>query len=239
MNLKTAITGQYIHRADASVKIDFGTYGMRSVRDVFKPLDKDLMHLTKATTIKFQRLRGLELYNQLQKYVSGIREQFKDFDETHRFTKILFRTLDSLQNKLDEINERYLLVDKAWAIFSEICSVLGSEKYSANIQKHFLNNLFGDLWSISRAQGCPRSSPDEISSRLPSKTMPEWECLGQMVRLYPSYERGLFSYTSFPEVIKTNNSLETGFGKLSVSFRGQLRKTNTSLQYVYSAEEKI
>jgi hypothetical protein len=239
MKLKTAITGLYIHKADASVKSNFGTHGMRSVRDVFSPIDKDLMYFTKATTIKFKRLRGLEIYTELQKYLSNLREQFKNFDRSARFTNILFSTIDSLQEVLDEVEERYGLVGNIWEIVSEICKVLGSEHYSATIQTHLLYNLFGDLWDISLSLGCPYKYPKDCSSRLASKTMEEWECVCQMVRLFLSYEPGLFAYFKFPIPIKTNNSLETDFSQLSASFRGQSKKGRTGLLYAYSAEEKI
>jgi glycosyltransferase involved in cell wall biosynthesis len=239
MKLKTAITGLYIHKADASVKVDFGTHGERSIRDVFSPIDKDLMYFTKATTVKFKRLRGLEIYTELPKYLSNLKETFKFFDKSARFTKILFNNIDILQNVLDEVKDRCMLVEKIWGIFSEICTVLGSEHYSSTIQSHYLYNLFGDLWNISLSLGCPYKSPDDCSSRLASKTMSEWECVCQMVRLFLSYEPGLFAYFKFPIPIKTNNSLETDFSQLSASFRGQSKKARTGLLYAYSAEEKI
>lgn len=212
---------------------------MRSVREVFAPIDKDLIYFTKVSTVKFKRLRGLEIYTNIRKYVDTLKEKFKSFDPCSRFTKILFSIIDCLESVLDELHERYLLVRRIWEIFCEICDVLGSKKYSATIQTHFLYNLFGDLWHLSLSLGCPYNSPEECSSRLASKSMEEWECVCQMVRLFLSYERGLFAYFSFPIAIKTNNSLETAFSRLSGVYRGQSRKSCTGLSYACSAEEKI
>ena len=238
-DLKTAITSQKIDCSDDSIKLDCGTHGVRSALKVFDDLNNHLMYLTKATTIKFKQLRGLEIYTQLQEYVSGVRNLFENFDNTHDFTNALFRTLDSLQNELDELKERYLLVDKIWRIFLEICSVLDSEKHSVDIQRQSLKKMFDDLWSLSRSLGCPHSSPEKCKVRNASKNMPEWECVCQMVCVFLSYEPGLFTYTLFPKEIEVNNSLEEGFAKITASFRGKLREYNPSLKYTDEEDERI
>ena len=239
MSLKTAITGLYFQRPDDSVKINIGGRGLRSVQDIFKELGEDLMRLTKTKTIKFKQLRGLEIYTQLQEYVLDVRETYKDLDKTLHFIIVLFRILDNLQKELDELKERYLQVDKIWRIFLEIRSVLGSEKHPADSQRQSLKKLFDDLWTLSRTLGCPHSSPEKCKARSASKKMSEWECVCQMVRLFVSYETGLFAYTSFPKEIEVKNSLEAGFAKLSASFRGLLRKGKTDFRDVIFDKERI
>ncbi|TXT65277.1 MAG: hypothetical protein BAJALOKI1v1_450007 [Promethearchaeota archaeon] len=105
--LKKAINSLYIHTASANSKVNFENVGKASVREAFENTDKDLQTMLKVKNKTLKELRGTWLYETVEKYASDMDVTSITLDSTYRFTKIMRKTIESLQKPLQEVKHIY------------------------------------------------------------------------------------------------------------------------------------
>ncbi len=210
--LKKVINKLYIHSVAPSVKVDLGAAGRLPVREVFKPVDEDLQVMLRARNVTLKTLRGIQLFEQLGKYVTGMEVKLRGVDPDHRATHILRRTAEALRAGLAGVQETYEATRTLAGYFEEIREVLAVVERHWLDQQVSLDEVYARVWMEAVERGLERDLP-ELRSFMPAKGTSVATILGEWCRLWESYRDGLFQYRHFPEPVRTNNGCEGAFSK--------------------------
>jgi len=212
MPLKKVITKLYIHSASLSKTVDFGILGRKSVREVFKPMDQDLQAMIRMRNKKFKSLRGLWLFEKLTEYINRGRQSMKEIDSELRVAKIMKKTFNDLQEKLDGVRHLYEEVVKFNTWFQEIRDLFNTEQMIWQEKRRQLDLVFKAVYQ----EACKQKANfdlDACRSFLPGKKSTFIAILGEWCRLWNSYLPGLFQYEKFPGKNRTNGKNERAFSK--------------------------
>jgi hypothetical protein len=225
--LKKAINSLYIHTASKSSSVCFENVGTVSVREAFKNTDKDLQTMAKARNKTLKELRGAWLYEKLTEYMNAIEIVMKDKDPTYRFTKIMNKTVTTLQTALTEVKPYYEDSRELYRDFQQIREVFGTDSTSKEEKEKVLGVYYDLLFAKAKARDLTLTL-DDAKSFLPNKQKSTAEIMCEWCRLWNSYRPGLFQYYTFPEIVKTNAILEQGFSMEKQALFGRVAKGNVS-----------
>lgn len=212
MLLKKTITKLYIHSASSVKAVDFGILGQKSVREVFKPMDQDLQAMIRVRNKKFKSLRGLWLFEKLTDYIKRGSQSMKEIDSQLRVAKIMKKTFNDLQEKLDEVRLIYDKVVNFNSWFQEIRDLFNNEQIVWQEKRRQLDLVFKEVYQ----KACKQMADfdlDACRSFLPGKKSTFIAILGEWCRLWNSYLPGLFQYEKFPGKNRTNGKNERAFSK--------------------------
>lgn len=212
MLLKKTITKLYIHSASSIKTVDFGILGQKSVREVFKPMDQDLQAMIRVRNKKFKSLRGLWLFEKLTDYIKRGSQSMKEIDSQLRVAKIMKKTFNDLQEKLDEVHLIYDKVVNFNSWFQEIRDLFNNEQIVWQEKRRQLDLVFKEVYQ----KACKQMADfdlDACRSFLPGKKSTFIAILGEWCRLWNSYLPGLFQYEKFPGKNRTNGKNERAFSK--------------------------
>lgn len=212
MLLKKTITKLYIHSASLVKAVDFGILGQKSVREVFKPMDQDLQAMIRVRNKKFKSLRGLWLFEKLTDYIKRGSQSMKEIDSQLRVAKIMKKTFNDLQEKLDEVRLIYDKVVNFNSWFQEIRDLFNNEQIVWQEKRRQLDLVFKEVYQ----KACKQMADfdlDACRSFLPGKKSTFIAILGEWCRLWNSYLPGLFQYEKFPGKNRTNGKNERAFSK--------------------------
>lgn len=218
------------------------------IRDMFKEVEQQLKKIVKTRSKKFDNLRGIEAFSNIEAYVSKIEEKCEGEDPGGYTVKWLLKTAGQIRDKLVELalkNQEHVQMNKQ---FQEIRSILGNPRLPRVEKIIILDSIYQEIWdeahdrgSINRRENLRSFLPKVSSSR--DKIVLEW------VRLYDSYKPGLFAYYDFPVAACTNSPMEKAFsqekmqlftrcGKKRVGMQVRLRGP-TILKGVYAGKDEI
>lgn len=210
--LKKLINKLYIHSASLSKTIDFEILGSKSVREVFKPMDKDLQAMIRMRNKCLKSLRGLWLFEKLTDYVKRGRESMREIDSELRVAKIMKQTFNKLQEKLDEVSNIYKEVNIFYNWFQNINKLFNNEQIAWQEKQRQLDLVFKDVYQ----EACRLKANFDLNacrSFLPGRKHTFIAILGEWCRLWNSYLPGLFQYEQFPGKNRTNGKNERAFSK--------------------------
>ncbi|KKN04723.1 hypothetical protein LCGC14_1094560 [marine sediment metagenome] len=125
----------YIHTKSNSALVVFEELGKKSVREVFKGIDKDLQKMIKGRNKTFKDLRGVRLFEEITEYKNRMVDILTDKDSTLRFTKILTKTSLDLKSALNEVESYYKGSRELNQYFQQIREVFGNENTSQKEKK--------------------------------------------------------------------------------------------------------
>lgn len=223
--LKKAINGLYIHSASPNAKVYFENVGKVSVREAFENTDKDLQTMLKVRNKTFKELRGMWLYETVEKYANNIDTVMITLDPSFRFTKIINKTISSLRKALDEVEHYYTDAKLLFKYFQEIRPIFGDEAFSREKRIKKLSKIYEKVLAAAKERD-PTLRLEDCRAFLPSKKKSTVEILGEWCRLWGSYLPGLFQYYTFPKAVKTNMDLEKGFSVQKQAIFNRVAKAN-------------
>ncbi|MBD3340613.1 MAG: hypothetical protein GF353_16010 [Candidatus Lokiarchaeota archaeon] len=223
--LKKAVNGLYIHSASKSAKVNFENVGKVSVREAFENTDDDLQAMIRVRNKTFKELRGIWLYETLDEYVGKMEKAAQELDPSFRFTKIMTRTIFSLQEALDEVKKNYEDACLMQEHFQEIRETLGDSETSRREKEERLGYI-NDMILMEAKQRDPSFQEEDCKAFLPSKNRTTVEVMGEWHRLWKSYLPGLFVYYGFSKPVRTNMELERLFSKQKQAIFNRAAKSN-------------
>jgi len=238
--LKKAVNNLYIMSAAKSVKIKFDGLGKASIREVFHEIELVLRSLIKAQTRKFKRLRGIQVYEKLNKFVKEMEQTLARENADLKVVELMKKTSDSLRNSLDELNETYKVCVDLHKSFQAIRKELGKEpprdgRKKVNLlevkerKMEALDAQFNTIWKeVKGKYGINKKS--DLKAFQPQKDTPKDKIKQEWVRLYLSYRRGLFTYYDLPIPAKTNSPMEGKFGQQKSLFISRVGKKRVGSQ---------
>jgi hypothetical protein len=210
--IKKTLSKLYIHVADPTVKVFFEGKGKFPVKEVFAGMDQDFQIMIKARNKKFRHLRGVWIYETLQKSCKEMKKYLKQMDPEFRFTKIFSKTIRKINEVLKQSKTLYTEVKHLATSFEEIRGNFEDPTCQWLSQQVTLDDIYRELWGQAVSKGLPSDLVD-LRAFLPSKSRSYVEILGEWCRLWESYRPGLFQYQNFPKPIKTNNGCENAFSQ--------------------------
>jgi hypothetical protein len=225
--LKKAISGLYIHKANANVLVEFEGKGKLSVRSVFKEIDNDLQTMARARNKTFKDLRGQLLYRTLQKYLDEGRSTVSTMNHEYRLTINMQRTIDALQTAMDGIVNVYEDVKLMQPWFQQIRERLADLKTPWQEKQRQIDEIFQQIVNNLKDR-CPQMKLDNCKSFLPKKGANSEKVMGEWCRLWNSYLPGLFQYEQFPGTYRTNNYLDNIFSVEKQELISRVGKGNVS-----------
>jgi len=205
--------------------VNFENVGKVSVSQAFENTDADLQAMIKVKNKVFKKLRGAWLYETLSEYKNKLSLAKEPLDRSFRFTKILGRTIDVLDNALKGVEQNYEDACLLFNYFQQIRGVLGEEKTTQAEKTDELNLIYEEILVEAR-QRDPKIKLEECKAFLPSKKRSTPEIMGEWCRLWKSYFPGLFVYYQFPKPIRTNMELERMLSKEKQAIFNRVAKAN-------------
>ena len=225
LSLKKVVNSLDIHIRSNSSLVFFEGLGKKSVREVFKGVDKDLQKMIKGRNKTFKNLRGIRLFEELTEYQHRMVDILADKDPALRFTIILTKTSLDLKSALDEVESYYKASQELNQYFQQIREAFGNENTSQKEKKNKIAKIYEDIFSKARKDN-PKLNLADCRTFLPNKKKSKTDIMAEWCRLWESYLPGLFQYYNFPVEIKTNNSLEQGFSTQKQALFNRVAKAN-------------
>ena len=136
----------------------------------------------------------------------------KEIDSELRVAKIMKKTFNDLQEKLDGVRHLYEEVVKFNTWFQEIRDLFNTEQMIWQEKRRQLDLVFKAVYQ----EACKQKANfdlDACRSFLPGKKSTFIAILGEWCRLWNSYLPGLFQYEKFPGKNRTNGKNERAFSK--------------------------
>ena len=238
--LKKAVNNLYIVSAAKSVKIKFDGLGRVSIREVFHEVEIVLKSIIKAQSRKFNRLRGINVYEKVNKFVKETEQVLRVEDTDHKIVELMKRTSESLRKSLEVLEDQYKVCVELNKSFQVIRKALGKEpkrdgKNEINLLEvkeaniNALDAQFKKIWKDVKGT-CGIDKKAELRSFQPQKDTPKDKIKQEWVRLYHSYRRGLFTYYNLPIPAKTNSPMEGKFGQEKSLFISRVGKKKVGSQ---------
>jgi len=231
--LKEMIMHLYIHTTTNTVL--FEGKGNKGVKEVFKPMDEDLQIMCRIRNKTFKELRGVWLYDQLMKYVSGMRDTLQKMDSALRVTKIMQKTCEKIAQSLQEVSPFYTQTQELYEWFQNIRGYLNEKGWDWQEQQRCCEEIFQKVWLQAKKE-IPSLTVEDCKSFLPHKAISYGKVLGEWCRLWNSYLPGLFQYYRFPGAFRTNGILERLFSLEKCALISRAGKGNVSHMIVTRGE---
>ena len=195
------------------------------MREAFENTDDDLQAMIRVRNKTLKELRGIWLYETLDEYVGKMEKAVQELDPSFRFTKIMTRTISSLQEALHEVKKDYEDVCLMQEHFQEIRETLGDSETSRREKEERLGYI-NDTILMEAKQRDPSFQEEECKVFLLSKNRTTVEIMGEWHRLWKSYLPGLFVYYGFSKPVRTNMELERLFSKQKQAIFNRAAKSN-------------
>jgi hypothetical protein len=211
MALKAVIGKLYIHKASSSAKVRFEGIGQKSVREVFQSVDAELQKMLRKSGKRLEKLKGIWVYASLREYVEKGWQSYADLNPEFRFSQILKSTLDALTTVLNDTEQQFMDISEGFQYFIRIKGVLSDQNSKKAEKLQTLDLIYKEILDHAIDRGLNQDI-DNLKSILVKKNRNYYEILGEWVRLWMSYEPGLFKYYDFPLEVKTNVEQERAFG---------------------------
>lgn len=238
--LAKGVHALYIITVSKDIKVKFDGLGKRSVRQVFHEIEQALRVLLKAQSKKFDRLRGILVYERLENYVAQMEAALVIEDTTRRVVKIMTKTAQQLRELLTQLQEQYQVCMDLNRLFQTIRKALGkepepevAETISASVlageKRALLDAHFASIWEKVKGLG-GITKRIQLKSFQANKDTEAYKIKQEWVRLYHSYRRGLFVYYSILESAKTNSPMEGKFSQEKSLFISRVGKQNVGSQ---------
>ena len=238
--LTKAVNNLYILTVSKTSKIFFEGIGKVSIREVFREVERSLRAIVKANTKKFERLRGIEVYERLSHYVEDMDRVLAKEDPERKIVQLMKKTADSLHHALKEREYQYNTCIELNEIFQSIRKSLGKElapeskklKEPSVLKEEklkILDDHFETIWESVKGSGGIEDK-SQLRTFLPQKDISACTIKQEWVRLYESYRRGLFAYYDFPILAKTNSPMETKFSQEKSIFISRVGKEKVGSQ---------
>ena len=236
--LSKIVKGLYILSASKTNKVYFEGLGKRSVREVFHEVELQLRAILKARTKKFKHLRGVDVFERLTSLVKEMGKALSGEEKTRRIVTIMKKTLQTLQEGLNSIQEQYETCVSLNLQFQQIRKDLGNEELTKDEKIKQLNSDFEAIWKNVKGLN-EKHEIDQLRSFLPQKDTLKSKIEQEWVRLYHSYRSGLFSYYDFPIPAKTNSPMEQSFGQEKAGIIKQMGRKKVGGQIRIQGENRL
>ncbi len=214
--LSKVLNGLYIHKSNPDTSVSFEKIGKIPVKEVFEAMDGDLQKLLRYRNKTFKSLRGLALYRSLKRYVMGMEDQADGMDGSIRIEKIFMKTLKILKEAIHEVEHRFFQTLFMYDTFKVLYRLFYHEVLERDDKVQRIDEVFNHIWAVAQNID-PSLQFGELRSFNPRAKSTFVNVLGEWMRLWKSYESGLFAYYEFPKDIRTNTEQERGFGKEKMS----------------------
>ena len=182
LSLKKTVNSLDIHTRSNSALIFFEGLGKKSVREVFKGVDKDLQRMIKVRNKRLKDLRGIRLFGELSEYQNRMVKILDDKDQTLRFTIILNKTSQNLKNALDKVESYYRASQELIQYFQQIREAFGNENTSQKDKRNIIARIYEDIFIKARKDD-PKLNLADCKSFLPNKKKSKTEIMAEWCRL--------------------------------------------------------
>ncbi len=221
--LSKAVNSLYVLTVSKTTKINFEGIGKASIREVFHEVELSLRALVKSNSKKFTCLRGIEVFERLDRFVKEMDDELVKEAPNRKIVELMKKTADSLRQALKDAKNKYDDCVELNKSFQSIRKLLGKE-LDSDISKaqepsmlkeskiKGLDECFKYVWEKIKGFG-NISDKSKLRTFLPQKDTPVKKIKQEWVRLYESYRRGLFAYYDFPIMVKTNSPMEAKFSQ--------------------------
>ena len=201
----------------------------KPIREIFKDIERDLRKLLRNHSTKFDNLRGIETYNNIENYINKITQECQEKDPSRWIVKTLLKAVAKVRKQLDTVrpilNDCIVLEHQ----FQEVRALLGDPNLARVEKILILDGLFQSIWDDASIRQDIKNKED-LRSFLPRKSTTTDELLLEWVRLYNSYRRGLFAYYDFPLPERTNIAMEKKFSEEKMQLFTQCGKKRVGAQ---------
>ncbi len=225
LSLKKTVNSLDINTRSNSSPVYFEGLGKRSVQEVFRGINKDLQKMIKVRNKTFKELRGVRLFEELTEYQRKMAEILTDKDSTLRFTKILTKTSLVLKSALDDVEKYYADSRELNNFFQRVREAFNQEDMNIDEKESSIAIIYETLLTKTQKLN-PKLNLTTYKSFLQKKNASKPQIMMEWCRLWESYRPGLFQYTHFPIVVKTNNTLEKGFSTQKQAIFNRVAKAN-------------
>ncbi|TFF92978.1 MAG: hypothetical protein EU544_06575 [Promethearchaeota archaeon] len=223
--LRKAINALYIHSASKGTKVKFENVGKVSVREAFENTDEDLQAMIRVRNKTLKELRGVWLYEMLSEYVGKLEAAAEELNPSFRFSKIMNRTISSLQEALEGVRGHYNDARMMQEHFQNIRETLGDPDTSREEKEDRMGYIYEMILMEVKRRDL-EFNVDDCRAFLPSKKRTTVEIMGEWYRLWKSYRPGLFVYYKFSKPVRTNMELERLFSKEKQAIFNRAAKSN-------------
>jgi len=216
--------------ANATITVDEqGT--MLDRAEVFEETRNDIIALCGIRSKTFEQLHGVEIYKKIQHYCAEFEQALKTLSKRAPLTSLLSRELSRFRAFLKEYRPRFLQCERFFKKFEKLYRIAyRSDLSSAEIKKQ-ISQLVEYSWGIAQRE-LEITQRDDLRSFLPNAGITWGKLNGELVRLWDSYQTGLFAYSHLPIDIRTNSRLERGFSveKMRLLARAGKKKVGFLMQ---------
>ena len=221
--LTKAVNNLYVLTVSKTFKTNFEGIGKAPIREVFREVELSLRALVRSNSKKFTHLRGIEVFERLERFVKEMDDELTKEDSNRKVVELMKKTADSLRQALKDAKDKYDDCVRLNNSFQSIRKLLGREidlNVSNNQQPSILkeskikglDECFKDIWKKVKGFG-NINEKSKLRTFIPQKDTPTQKIKQEWVRLYGSYRRGLFAYYDFPIMAKTNSPMEAKFSQ--------------------------
>ncbi len=221
--ISKVLNTSYFLSCSADTTVKFEEHGVLKPFEVFAPIIKDLKKIKRKRTKKFETLRGMWLYEQLDKYTAQLDQEAERLPEGYRMQKIFAREAIKWRECLDNLKELFSNIQDLFRNFQNIYQILHNTQISPEIKEEKLNLEFQKLEDILKL-AIKDYDRKQLKSFRPRSSSTINKIYGEWIRLWHSYRSGLFQYIEFPNPIQTIVMLEQAFGQQKSRFYGRVSK---------------
>ena len=237
----------YQNQAYSTIGID--DLGTKIERDeVFEETRNDIIALCGIRSKTFETLHGWIIYQKLKQYCEALEESLKTVSKRAPLAGLITGQIQKFRAFLKAHKTRALQCERFHKKFKKIYTIAYSTILHSDAIKKQLSQLIEFSWKIAQRE-LGIQNKEQLRSFLPRSTITWGELNGELVRLWESYQSGLFAYEQLPIDVRTNTILEHGFsvektrllgcaGKKKVGFLMQTRG-ELVLRLSYATESEL
>ena len=217
------IENSYFLSCSSNTTVKFEEHGILKPVEVFAPIIKDLKKMRRKRTKKFIILRGIWLYEQLDKYTAELELEANRLPDGYRMQKIFSREAAKWKSILNDSKNIFTDVQELFQNFKTIYQIVHDAQISPEDKEVNLDCEFNKIENVLKIM-VKNYDRKKLRSFLPKSNSSKSDICGEWVRLWNSYRSGLFQYKLFPKPIQTIVMLEQGFGQQKSRFYGRVSK---------------
>ncbi|MCK5344551.1 MAG: hypothetical protein KAR20_14155, partial [Candidatus Heimdallarchaeota archaeon] len=133
--------------------------------------------------------------------------------------------VQNLESVLAETHELYVNTQEGLNFFRSLHKLLWKDVLDRKEKIMQIQGIIEEIWARFKSFQ-PDLRLTNCKSFLPNSKTPYWKILGEWVRLWKSYQPGLFRYYEFPKSIRSNVEMEQKFSVETQRFRSQSGKAH-------------
>jgi len=224
MEARKLLRASPLYRISANSTITVDEQGsMLDRAQLFEETRNDIIAMCGIRSKTFDLLHGVEIYKKIQQYCTEFEQALKSLSKKATLYSLLTREIKRFRAFLKEYKSRFLQCVRFFAKFEKLYRIAYSTDLESPEIKNQISQLVEYSWGIAQRE-LGMTQRDALRSFLPSAGITWGKLNGELVRLWDSYQSGLFAYAQLPIDVRTNSRLEQGFSVEKTRLLGRAGK---------------